>query len=218
MVFALGGDSPTDTSSGRGSEREIRVTHPWNARLSRSRPRIGVDLAAVIVSRKWHWHTVIEEPGLGVCSGHDHDAFVPNDTPTLARTSGPDTGGPRPDTGGPKPDTSGRQRAVQTTTRATCRKVRGSMPKYRVGVLLNRPNLSRPEPGDERGCLRVLLGRVGARRGDEPGEDQAAKTDECDCDHFLAPSAEPAGFASLSLTGSLCRESAQISSALVDHW
>src|ERR1035437_7757959 len=37
---------------------------------------------------------------------------------------------------------------------------------------------------------RLLLSDLGARRSNEPGHDQGSKADECDCDHFSAPSAE----------------------------
>jgi hypothetical protein len=43
--------------------------------------------------------------------------------------------------------------------------------------------------------LETLLGDVRARRGDEPGHYQNGEGEECDCDHFLAPSAEPVGCA-----------------------
>ena len=42
-------------------------------------------------------------------------------------------------------------------------------------------------------AVRPLFGSVGARRGDEPGDDEDCEADECDCDHFWAPSAEPVG-------------------------
>jgi hypothetical protein len=37
----------------------------------------------------------------------------------------------------------------------------------------------------------VLLRCAGARRGDDPGDHQNCEADECGCDHFVAPSAEP---------------------------
>jgi len=39
-------------------------------------------------------------------------------------------------------------------------------------------------------ALSPLLGNACARRSDEPGHYQEGEAGECDCDHFLAPSAE----------------------------
>lgn len=44
-------------------------------------------------------------------------------------------------------------------------------------------------------ALSPLLGNVCARRSDEPGHHQDGEAEECDCDHFLAPSAEPVDLA-----------------------
>ena len=40
------------------------------------------------------------------------------------------------------------------------------------------------------GCAELLLGNPGSRRGNEPSDDEEGEACECDCDHFLAPSAE----------------------------
>jgi hypothetical protein len=61
------------------------------------------------------------------------------------------------------------------------------MLEYLVRMYVCRPNLIRYE---REFASQLLLGDPGMRRGNEPGHDQGSKADECDCDHFSAPSAE----------------------------
>jgi len=77
----------------------------------------------------------------------------------------------------------------QTTTRAACRKARGSLLREAIWLWARSPEMSAERSPE------VLLAdfRSGAGRGDEPGDNEDCKADECDCDHFRAPSAEALG-------------------------